>query len=72
LDVTDVRFERLQDITNMDAKEEGFVDSAIRKEYAGTACDMFRKTWGELNAKRGFPWESNPWVWVISFRRAEQ
>ena len=24
--------------------------------------------WDSINAKRGFPWDSNPWVWAITFR----
>lgn len=33
--------------------------------------DAFAKLWDSINAKRGYGWESNPWVWVISFRRIE-
>lgn len=29
----------------------------------------YRDGWQSLNAKRGFPWDSNPWVWVVEFRR---
>jgi hypothetical protein len=29
----------------------------------------FYKIWEELNAKRAYPWESNPWVWVYEFMR---
>jgi hypothetical protein len=29
------------------------------------------KLWDSLNAKRGYPWESNPWVWVYQFERTE-
>lgn len=28
----------------------------------------YRRLWDSLNAKRGFPWESNSWVWVLEFR----
>jgi hypothetical protein len=31
----------------------------------------FRQGWNALNAKRGFSWESNPFVWVVSFRRLD-
>jgi len=27
----------------------------------------YRDLWDSLNAKRGYGWESNPWVWVIKF-----
>lgn len=29
---------------------------------------LFTDLWDELNARRGYSWESNPWVWVITFR----
>jgi hypothetical protein len=31
--------------------------------------ESYRVAWNDLNAKRGYPWESNPWVWVIEFKR---
>lgn len=67
-----IRAERLQAIDNIDAKEEGFVDSGIHKEGYGLALDMFRTTWNHLNAKRGFSWDANPWVWVVRFKRVEE
>jgi hypothetical protein len=30
------------------------------------------KLWNSINAKRGYSWESNPWVWVIEFKRIEE
>lgn len=31
----------------------------------------YRHLWNDINARRGHSWETNPWVWVISFRRVE-
>lgn len=31
----------------------------------------FRELWDSLNAKRGYGWDTNPWVWVIEFERVE-
>ncbi|KLU61870.1 hypothetical protein CEB3_c17880 [Peptococcaceae bacterium CEB3] len=56
LSVRDVRVQRLQDITDVDARKEG-VES--REE--------FRVLWDRLNSKRGFRWAVNPYVWVIEF-----
>ena len=27
-----------------------------------------RRAWNSFNSKRGFSWEINPWVWVVSFK----
>ena len=31
----------------------------------------FQKLWDGINAKREFGWHSNPWVWVVDFRRVD-
>ena len=31
----------------------------------------FRHLWDSINSKRGFAWESNPWVWVCTFEKTE-
>lgn len=77
LEVTDVRIERLQEITETEARAEGIADggclSCGRPEPCGCenatpdAVDAFVWLWNNLNAKRGFGWDVNPWVWVISF-----
>ncbi|MEA4865332.1 MAG: hypothetical protein VB088_08040 [Sphaerochaeta sp.] len=66
LEITDIRVERLPDITNDDARAEGIIPEII----AGHAYYLgeFHDFWNSLNAKRGYPWESNPWVWAISFK----
>jgi hypothetical protein len=61
LRVTGVRVERLQEISEAEVLKEGFI---YRKPD-------FKDYWNKLNAKRGFGWDSNPWVWVIEFERAE-
>lgn len=81
LEVTGVRVERLQDITEDDARAEGIEQTArLVTDRDGTywVCDSdsdlvggFGCLWDSLNAKRA-PWESNPWVWVIEFRLRER
>lgn len=68
LEVTGVRVERLQDISTKDAVREGVDYSA--SEPGGDPVSRFRKLWDSINKDRA-PWESNPWVWVVSFRRVE-
>lgn len=76
LRVTDVRAERLQEITEEDATYEGCVDTrgfiwSPDNEYNNphSAREAFKRLWDSLNAKRGYGWEKNPWVWVIAFER---
>ncbi len=33
--------------------------------------DLFHALWDSINAKRGYGWDTNPWVWVIEFRRVK-
>lgn len=77
LEVTNVRVERLQEISDADAKAEG-VDQAPYSEnriwIANPANSQryiktFRKGWDAINAKRGYSWASNPFVWVIEFKK---
>jgi len=78
LEITNVRVERLQDISEADAQTEGmpkpnhyYCDEM--GGWEGHRCKksttFFEELWNEINAKRGFGWESNPWVWVIEFRK---
>jgi hypothetical protein len=75
LEITEVRVERLQEISEADAGDEG---AGIRlSDYPQWDGDpdcyrkLFRVGWDGLNAKRGYSWESNPWVWVVEFKRLE-
>ena len=65
LEVVSVRAERLQSISDADAIAEGMPDDV------DAAVADFAASWDRLNARRGFSWESNPWVWAIEFRRLD-
>ena len=67
LEITNVRVERLHEIGAADAKAEGVEPFLNRDATAWRAG--FQIGWNEINAKRGYSWESNPWVWVIEFKR---
>ena len=71
LEVTGVRVERVQEITEDGAKAEG-CEKAPVPHYAASYATAFRMLWDSINAKRGFPWLSNPFVWVVEFRRITQ
>lgn len=72
LEVTSVRVERLQSITEDDARAEGVTPFLRDIEGGdcwsdGTARSAFHYLWGQIN---GFDsWEANPHVWVVSFAR---
>jgi len=70
LEITGVKAERLQSMSSMDYIQEGIQSSPAKHWYhAPDAREKFEKLWDSLNAKRGFGWRENPWVWVISFRK---
>lgn len=65
LESTAVRVQRLQDISDDDARAEG-VDIGGHPHYRSA----FAELWGRINDKRA-PWDTNPWVWAITFRAAQ-
>lgn len=107
LEIVSVRVERVQDISEEDARAEGvaplfYPDDVKRRpelyqepmpffnylwhgnheaprtlvdswehqfsSYA-SARDSYSSLWHLINAKRGYGWNKNPWVWVIEFKR---
>lgn len=70
LEVTSVRVEQVQDISEEDAEGEGITHQHAM-EYAddGSADYVlaFWELWDSINEKRGFGWKVNPWVWVVEF-----
>jgi hypothetical protein len=79
MEITDIRVERLQDITEADARAEGIKDGGClhcgRPEPCGCpnpqpdARDAFVYGWNEHYAATDFNWMANPYVWVIDFKR---
>ena len=69
LELTDVRVERIRDISAADCRAEGAPGGDTTNELGWRYS--FGSIWNELNEKRGYGWIVNPWVWVLSFRRVE-
>lgn len=78
LEITGVRVERLQDISEADAMAEGCQRIELGPhEIGGTPvhpmtssyAEAFRRLWQSINGPES--WAANPWVWVIQFRRLE-
>lgn len=71
LELQSVRLERLQDITEEDARAEGITDDDISRVYrVPSARDAYAMLWDEINGDKA-PWSKSPWVWVLRFRREE-
>lgn len=74
LEIVGVRVERLQDISESDAKAEGACFELRRLEStqlgAAASCKGgFENLWSSINGHES--WAANPWVWVIEFKRVE-
>lgn len=66
LEISDVRVQRLQDISGSDAVAEGVY---ARLPDNGIAQCEFADLWRSINGADS--WAANPWVWVVSFHRLE-
>ncbi|MDU4250496.1 hypothetical protein [Pseudomonas sp.] len=82
LEITAVRVERLQDISEAQAEAEGVErpenitnvdvwDGAERELFnaMNQPRARFRRLWGDINGQAS--WDSNPWVWVVEFKVVE-
>ena len=84
LEIISISVGRIQEIGEKDAKAEGVHpcfwfqpfgkpedESITFDNNQPTHKAAFFNLWDKINAERGYSWESNPWVWVIEFRRKE-
>lgn len=77
LEVTAVRVERLNDCGEADAIAEGIAPELDGwTDYSNPSCQMctnpidsYRSLWDSINGAGA--WETNPWVWVVEFRRVQ-
>jgi len=74
LELTEVRIQPLQKISEEDAIAEG-VDAIsmddVPRQGTLTRRDDYRQLWNKLNEKRGFGWAANPWVFALTFKPVE-
>lgn len=77
LEITGVRVERLQEITEADAKAEGCEPWPFDKNQPMTSGELgsswpyrggYAVLWDEINDERA-TWKSNPYVWVVEFKK---
>jgi hypothetical protein len=86
LEITDIRVERIQDIAKdgnqFEIEEEGInascfinyteIEGETYRDFdANEFVESYIDLWNEINEKRGYGWDKNPWVWVIEFKRVE-
>ena len=87
LEITAVRVQRAQDISDEDAEAEGVVlaehwhdtrkavvDADGRLVHQGRIgpTARFSILWDDIYAKDGLGWDANPWVWIVEFRHTEE
>lgn len=83
LKVINVRVERLQDISQADIENEGiwFYSQEYRNQICiwrdsvsgleATRKKYYKELWDSIYQKRGYGWETNPFVWIYEFERVE-
>ncbi len=76
LKIVDIRVEKIRDISIDDCVAEGIPQYTFAR---GVLSDdppdqrwKFIELWDSINAKRGYGWDENPWVWVVEFERVEE
>ena len=68
LEITELRIERLNSISESDAIAEGCQAWTENGQVVDTAVSDFSHLWDAINLSRGFGWDKNPWVWVVKFK----
>lgn len=79
LKVTDVRVERLKDITGFSVQKEGIEvepnECAGKFDFISELFFLFQRLWDSAVKKSDldcYGWNANPWVWVIEFERCDK
>jgi hypothetical protein len=67
LEITAVRVERLQSISEADARAEGVTPNAFEQTSDNWGGVLYRRLWEQINGPGS--WHANPWVWAITFQR---
>lgn len=75
LKITEIRVEQIQQLSREDFLAEGIPQFTMAR---GILSDdppdprwKFIELWDSINAKKGYGWESNPWVFIISFQKVD-
>jgi uncharacterized protein YhfF len=73
IEIIDLCIQRLNDISEEDARREGFPDpQGLNIKYPDRARYWFRGLWNDIYSEdKTKQWDANPYVWVYSFKKAE-
>ena len=66
IEITDVRAERLQDLRQRGCYHDALLEGFTNYGNVQAAVEGFVRYWNSIN--KDYPWDSNPWVWVYTFR----
>lgn len=69
LEITNIRVERLQDITETDAWAEGCPSGFVPDKFPSSLA-WFHATWADIHGKDS--WDDNAWVWVVEFKKVDK
>lgn len=69
--ITEVRAERLRDISIEDIIAEGLSTTLREHDAAVHLREQMTELWNSINAKRGYPWKNNNMIWVIVYEEVE-
>jgi len=76
LEITDIRIERVQDTSHDDAVAEGVhhfdIEARLCDQALSVAQIVFSRHWDTKREDRHTDWESNPWVWVVEFKKIKE
>jgi hypothetical protein len=78
LEIKSIGVERLHHISPKDIQAEGYPKHVVwqtfvkcyrdKDERYAKLRDLWQEGWNKINGKK-YPWESNPWVWVVEFKK---
>jgi len=73
IEITNIKAEKIQEISEEDSIKEGCVSTAVltedRSDYTGLfAVEKFNDLWNTIHGKKGCSWRINPLVWAIEFK----
>jgi hypothetical protein len=70
LEITGIKVQRIYEISPQDIEAEGIKQLHFTTGVCLVSLPQFKLIWDSINGKK-YPWSSNPWVWVIEFKKLD-